>query len=293
MSDIGFYTLIMALVLGLYAGSASVVGARMASRPARERPAKRLRGRGAPHARDGPPFLRLRHPRLLDPLRRRSFQSRPGLELLDRGALGGQDGSLLLWVWILSLYTAVVAWQNRSRNRALAPYVIAVLCASILFFIFLLLFVANPFEKLRASTSPPTDAAEPLLQHPAMMIHPPCLYTGYVGLAVPSPSRWRRSSRTAGRRVDPSTRRWMLFPWFFLGSASCSAALGLRGAGLGRVLGLGSGGERLAHALARRDGLPALRDDPGEAQHDEFWNHFLVALTFLLSLFGTFITAAA
>src|SRR5215471_9115332 len=102
---------------------------------------------------------------------------------------GGQEGSLLLWSWLLSTYTAVVALTNRRRHSSFMPYVVATLSVVQIFFLILNNFIANPFQML-ATDGLIVDVKDgqglnPLLQYPAMAIHPPMLYLGYVGFAVP------------------------------------------------------------------------------------------------------------
>jgi cytochrome c-type biogenesis protein CcmF len=88
---------------------------------------------------------------------------------------GGQEGSMLLWLWILSVYSALVVWQNRAHNRPLLPYVISTLMLTALLFLAMLVFAEDPFQQL---ANPPQDGRglNPLLQHPLMVIHPPNLY---------------------------------------------------------------------------------------------------------------------
>jgi len=102
---------------------------------------------------------------------------------------GGQSGSLLLWVWIQSIYTAAVVLTNRRKNRDLMPYANAVLSGITAFFLVTLCFASNPFLRLAAV---PLDGAglNPLLQNPMMAIHPPTLYVGYIGFSVPSRLPW-------------------------------------------------------------------------------------------------------
>ena len=96
---------------------------------------------------------------------------------------GGQEGSLLLWLLILTGYAALAVWVNRNRTRDLVVWVTPVLAAIAVGFSFLLVVVASPF----ATQVAPLDGAglNPSLQNPYMMAHPPFLYLGYVGLAVP------------------------------------------------------------------------------------------------------------
>ena len=153
-----------------------------------------------------------------------------------------------------------------NKHRELAPWATAVLMGLGAFFTGLMLFDANPFARL--SPVPPEGVGlEPLLRHPAMAIHPPMLYSGYVFFSIPfafaiggadhpTPRRELdpldaplRADRLAlPRRRDPARR-----------------ALVVLGARLGRLLGVGPGRERLADAVARRHRVPALDHGPGAA----------------------------
>ena len=99
---------------------------------------------------------------------------------------GGQAGSLLLWLWMLLAYGSACVISQRNQNRRLMPWVSAVLLANAIFFLVLLVFVTDPFEKLPPShVLSDGSGLNPLLQHPVMMIHPLMLYTGLVGFVVP------------------------------------------------------------------------------------------------------------
>ncbi|HET6869089.1 MAG TPA: cytochrome c biogenesis protein CcsA, partial [Solirubrobacteraceae bacterium] len=95
-----------------------------------------------------------------------------------------QEGSLLLWVWLLSLWSSLALIAVRRRLTAITPWATAVLLAFGLFFLSLDAFMANPFQL--ADPAPAQGAGlEPLLQHPSMMIHPPMLYSGYTLATIP------------------------------------------------------------------------------------------------------------
>src|SRR6266851_758129 len=129
---------------------------------------------------------------------------------------GGQQGSLLLWTWLLSVFTAIVAFQNRSRNRLTAPYALAVLALLAMFFLGMLNFVTRPFDLVKAIPNDGQDL-NPLLQNYWMAIHPPSLYTGYVSASVPF--AFGAAALITGHLDDTwirSTRRWAIFSWFFL-----------------------------------------------------------------------------
>src|SRR5579875_1719417 len=97
---------------------------------------------------------------------------------------GGQQGSLLFWTLLLSVFTAIVAFQNRHRNREIAPWVLIVMAGVAVFFLGMLNFVTRPFDALIPAAAQGRDL-NPLLQNYWMAIHPPSLYTGYVSATVP------------------------------------------------------------------------------------------------------------
>ena len=114
-----------------------------------------------------------------------------------------QEGSLLLWVLMLSLWSSAILFLTRKRLREVAPYATAVLLGFGAFFCALLVFLESPFDGL---ANPPAEGAglNPLLRHPSMMIHPPMLYSGYTLFAVPVRLRGRRARDPAAQRgVDP------------------------------------------------------------------------------------------
>ena len=138
------------------------------------------------------------------------------------------------------------------------------------FFCGLLVFLESPFAPL---APPPAEGAglNPLLRHPSMMIHPPMLYSGYTLFAIPFAfAVGALVTRRLGRRVDPRDAavhaRRLVLPRH---RHRARRALVLLRAGLGRLLGLGPGRERVADAVADRHRVPALGDDPGEARDAE------------------------
>ncbi|HEV7483101.1 MAG TPA: cytochrome c-type biogenesis CcmF C-terminal domain-containing protein [Solirubrobacterales bacterium] len=130
-----------------------------------------------------------------------------------------QEGSLLLWAWVLSIVSSVALYATRAKLKEIVPWATAVLMGVAAFFTGLMLFApdVNPFSSL----SPvPADGIglNPLLQHPSMMIHPPMLYSGYVSLTVPFAFA---VGALITRRLDAewvrSTRRFALIAWALLG----------------------------------------------------------------------------
>jgi cytochrome c-type biogenesis protein CcmF len=203
---------------------------------------------------------------------------------------GGQEGSLLLWLLVLTGYAALSVWINRNRARDLVVWVVPVLGAIAVGFSFLLAVVASPFTVQAA----PVDGAglNPSLQNPYMMAHPPFLYLGYVGLAVPF--AFAMGALLAGRtdeRWIVATRRWTLIAWTALG--------------IGQLLGahwayveVGWGGYYAWDPVENAALMPFLaataflhsvmiQEKRGMLK---VWNVVLVSLAFCLSLFGTFLT---
>jgi cytochrome c-type biogenesis protein CcmF len=128
-----------------------------------------------------------------------------------------QEGSLLLWAWLLSLWSTLVLFLTRKRMRDVSAYATAILLGFGGFFISLMVFYANPFK----TTDPaPAEGAglDPLLRHPSMMIHPPMLYSGYTLCIVPLAFGM---GALLARKVDAewirSIRRFSLAAWLFLG----------------------------------------------------------------------------
>lgn len=128
----------------------------------------------------------------------------------------GQEGSLLLWLWLMAIMAAVAVRTRRSDVQNLVPYVGAILSAVMAFFALLTTFVTKPFVLL--ATVPEQGASlNPLLQNPGMIIHPTTLFIGYVGLAVPfayaMATLWQRRSDDAWLQA---ARPWTLGAWLFL-----------------------------------------------------------------------------
>jgi cytochrome c-type biogenesis protein CcmF len=209
---------------------------------------------------------------------------------------GGQEGSLLLWTCLLAGYAAIVVATNRRRHRATMPYVTATLMATQVFFLILNAFVASPFRVLavgREITSVPDgNGLNPLLQYWAMAIHPPTLYLGYVGFAVPF--AFALGSLITRDKSDAwlkTTRRWTLITWLF---QSCGILLG---AGWAYAV-LGWGGYWAWDPVENASLLPwitataflhsvMMQEKKGMMK---VWNVALISITFWLCIFGTFLT---
>ncbi|MEE8350534.1 MAG: cytochrome c biogenesis protein CcsA, partial [Acidobacteriota bacterium] len=204
---------------------------------------------------------------------------------------GGQKGSLLLWALVLSLVSFLVVVQNRHRNRDLMPYATAVLLGINAFFVLVLNFATRPFELMDFI---PADGQglNPLLQNWYMIIHPPTLFVGYVGLAVPY--ALAMGALISGRLDTswiPTTRRWALVAWIFL-------TFGLTLGGMWAYEELGWGGYWAWDPVENASFMPWLiataflhsvmvTEKKGMLK---IWNFTLIVLAFELSIFGTFIT---
>jgi cytochrome c-type biogenesis protein CcmF len=206
---------------------------------------------------------------------------------------GGQAGSLLLWALMLGGYSSLAVWQNRDRNRTLMPWVIAALMANLLFFAGLICFVRNPFEAVPPEVALSNgQGLNPLLQHPAMVIHPPLLYLGFVGFVVPFAFAFAALvTGELGTQWFRTTRRWTITAWCFLG-------YGIMLGGRWAYEVLGWGGYWAWDAVENASLMPWLvgtaylhsvmiQEKRGMLK---IWNLVLIGLTYSLCLFGTFLT---
>ena len=292
MIQIGFYSIFIAMFLSIYSGLATVLG---------------IRGRSAgmiasadnaAYAVFG--FLTLASVAMVYALITRDFQiayvssytnrSLPMLYTLS-AFYAGQKGSLLFWGWILSMFSAIALFQNRKKNRQLMPYVLAVLMAVTFFFTFLMVFVTHPFETLNYV---PLDGKglNPMLQNPGMIFHPPTLFLGYVGFTIPF--AFALAALFTGHLGDvwiKTTRKWTIFSWFFLTAGNL---FGMEWA----YVELGWGGYWAWDPVENASFMPwivgtaylhsvMIQEKRGMLK---VWNIVLILLTFLLTIFGTFIT---
>jgi cytochrome c-type biogenesis protein CcmF len=202
------------------------------------------------------------------------------------------DGSILFWGWIIAGYTAAVVYVYRNKYRGLMPAVTGTLLAVNVFFWLLLAWPANPFV---AVFPVPADGPgpNPLLQnHPFMGLHPPLLYLGYVGMAVPF--AFGIAALVSGR-VDGdwirAVRRWVMAPWIFLTAGIVAGAWWSYEV-------LGWGGYWAWDPVENASFLPWLTATAflhsimvqERRQTLKTWNILLVISTFVLTLFGTFLT---
>src|SRR5205809_645493 len=205
---------------------------------------------------------------------------------------GGLDGSIMFWVFLLSIFGSIAVYVNRERHRELIPYVVATIATVQMFFLFLMVAHKNPFTTFL--TEVPTDGRglNPLLQNFYMAIHPPSLYTGFVGMTIPF--AFGIAALVTGHLDDSwlrAVRRWTMFSWLFL---SFGLTLGM----IWAYEELGWGGywgwdpvenagllpwftaTAFLHSVMVQERRSMLR----------VWNVTLVITTFFLTIFGTFMT---
>jgi cytochrome c-type biogenesis protein CcmF len=202
----------------------------------------------------------------------------------------GQEGSLLLWSFLQALFAALVVSHPSRQARPLIPWTSTCLGFITAFFTGVTLFLSNPFTQ---SVAMPADGygLNPLLRHPGMVFHPPALYLGYVGLAVPFALA---VAALITRQVNiwaAAARRWTLAAWLFLG---LGILLGMRWAY--DVLGWGGywGWDPVENAglLPWLTATALLHGTVMQKQRGSFrvWNLLLAIFSFVLVLLGTFTT---
>ncbi len=208
------------------------------------------------------------------------------------GLWAGQRGSLLFWLLLLSMFATLAVWSNRRKNREFMPYVTGTLLTLTSFFLIVLLFAdVNPYERL-GFTAADGFGLNPQLQNYWMTIHPPTLYLGFTAFTVPF--AFAIAALLNGRldsRWIVLTRKWTLLSWFFLANG---IIFGMRWA----YEELGWGGYWFWDPVENASLLPWLtataflhsiqiQENRGMLK---VWNMALVILTFLLTIFATFLT---
>jgi cytochrome c-type biogenesis protein CcmF len=293
MAAFGTLTLLIALVVATYAGTASLVGIRRGSRRLIES------GRSAVYALAAVLGLSsvaiwyafLTHDYSIKYVHRYSDAASP-LFYQITAYWGGLDGSILWWVFLLSVFSAIAVYTNRNRHRELLPYAITVLMTIADFFLYVIIFHKNPFSTYMGEIPTTGKGLNPLLQNAYMVTHPPSLYTGFVGMSIPF--AFGLGALISGQLDDAwiaSVRRWTLGAWFFL---SMGLTLGM----LWAYEELGWGGFWAWDPVENAGFVPWLtataflhsimiQERRGMLK---IWNVTLIILTFFLTIFGTFMT---
>ena len=205
---------------------------------------------------------------------------------------GGLDGSIMFWVFLLSVFGAIAVKTNRERQRELIPYVVAVIGCVQLFFLFLMVVHKDPFAMYLTEAPVDGRGLNPLLQNPYMAIHPPSLYTGFVGMTIPF--AFGMAALITGYLDDSwlrAVRRWTMFSWLFL---SLGLTLGMIWAYEELAWGGFWGWDPVenAGALPWFTSTAFLHSVMVQERRSmlRVWNVTLVILTFFLTIFGTFMT---
>jgi cytochrome c-type biogenesis protein CcmF len=209
---------------------------------------------------------------------------------------GGQEGSLLLWSWLLASYSTVIVYSNRRKFREMMPLVTGIMMTVLAFFLGMITFVASPFQVLTAGRGiidvGDGSGLSPLLQTWNMAIHPPFLYLGYVGFTVPFAFAMASLiTRQPGEAWIHTTRRWAIVTWLF---QSTGILLGMGWAY--KVLGWGGywGWDPVENAslmpwITATAFLHSVMMQEKKGMM-KVWNMVLVSGTFLLSILGTTLT---
>ena len=205
----------------------------------------------------------------------------------------GQSGSLLFWLFILSIFSLIAIYQNRNRYHKMMPWILVVILFVQLFFLILLNFIANPFEATDADFEVINGLGlNPLLQNLTMAIHPPILYLGFVGFTIPFAFAFAALiTNDTGSLWIRSIRRWSLVTWLALSS-------GIILGGWWAYQELGWGGYWAWDPVENASFMPWLTGTAflhsiiiqEKKNMLRLWNMILIMLTFILTIFGTFLT---
>ncbi len=205
---------------------------------------------------------------------------------------GGLDGSIMFWVFLLALFGSLAVHVNRERHRELIPYVVAIISGVQLFFLFMMIVHKNPFDTFLLDVPADGRGLNPLLQNIYMVVHPPSLYIGFVGMTIPY--AFGMAALITGYLDDSwlrAVRRWTMLSWLAL-------SLGLTLGMIWAYEELGWGGYWAWDPVENAGLLPwftasaflhsvIVQERRGMLK---VWNVSLVVTTFFLTIFGTFMT---
>ena len=205
----------------------------------------------------------------------------------------GQSGSLLFWLFILSVFSLITIYQNKNRYHKMMPWILIVILVVQLFFLILTTFITNPFEPTKADFEVANGLGlNPLLQNLTMAIHPPILYLGFVGFTIPFAFAFAAlMTNESGSLWIRSIRRWSLVAWLALSS-------GIILGGWWAYQELGWGGYWAWDPVENASFMPWLTGTAflhsiiiqEKKNMLRLWNMILIMITFLLTIFGTFLT---
>src|SRR5437762_7799771 len=205
---------------------------------------------------------------------------------------GGLDGSIMFWVFLLSIFGSTAVYVNRERHRELIPYVVAIISTVQMFFLYLMVAHKNPFTTFLTAAPADGEGLNPLLQNYWMAIHPPSLYTGFVGMTIPF--AFCIAALATGHLDDSwlrAVRRWTMVSWLFL---TFGLTLGM----IWAYEELGWGGYWMWDPVENAGLLPwftataFLHSVMVQERRSmlRIWNVTLVIVTFFLTILGTFMT---
>ncbi|HZF71916.1 MAG TPA: cytochrome c biogenesis protein CcsA, partial [Gemmatimonadaceae bacterium] len=292
MTLLGYFSLWLALVVGLWGAITGFVGG------AQGRADLQQSARHATFALFGALLIAVislevaifRHDFSVQYVASRTSRNLPTFYLWS-ALYSGQEGSLLFWAAVLSLFAALTQLLTGGRYRVYLPYVAAVTSLVASFFVSVMLFAANPFQRL-AFTPMDGQGMNPQLQNPGMVFHPPMLYLGYISITIPFAFA---IAALLTKKLDTewmvAVRKWTIVSWLFL---SIGLLIGMWWA----YVELGWSGYWAWDPVENASLLPWLtqtaflhsimiQEKRGMLRK---WNVVLVVVTFLLSIFGTFIT---
>lgn len=293
MASLGTFTLLAAFVVSAYAAAAAVAGARRASRSLVDSAIGAFYLVAALMTVATSVIV---HAFVTDDYRIKYVQHysdsvQPFVYKLT-SYWGGLDGSIMFWVFLLAIFGSIAVYVNRERHRELTPYVVAIISLVQMFFLFLMVVHNNPFQTYLVGNPAEGRGLNPLLQNAYMVIHPPALYTGFVGMTIPF--AFGLAALITGHLDDSwlrAVRRWTMVSWLFL---SFGLTLGMIWAY--EVLGWGGywGWDPVENAglLPWLTGTAFLHSVMVQERRGmlRVWNVTLVILTFFLTIFGTFMT---
>lgn len=206
---------------------------------------------------------------------------------------GGEKGALLFWVTSLAIFSSVAIYTKRERSPVYLSWVVGILSLAILFFFVLMVFESSPFETFMTSRGPNDGRGlNPLLQNPVMAFHPPALLTGYILFTIPFAFGM---AALITKKLDDQwiadTRRWTIVSWVFL---TIGLLLGARWA----YMEIGWGFWWMWDSVENAGFIPwftataflhsvMIQERRGMLKR---WNMILLATTFMLTIFGTFLT---
>ncbi len=292
MTTVGFVALVLALAISLYTAVAAILGAR--------RKSPKLAGSAHKGVMAAAGLVTLASAILIYLLLARDFQVQYVYEHVSTyqptiytlaAFWAGQEGSLLLWLWLLTIFSALIARREEIWSQELKPYALAVLAFCQAFLALLLVLASNPFALLPVS---PAEGfgLNPLLENFWMIIHPPVVFIGYAAYTVPFAFAIAALiTGKLGKEWIRGIRRWNLFAWLFLG-------LGIILGAWWAYLELGWGGYWSWDPVENSSLIPwlvgtaFLHSATTQERRGIFkvWNIALAVMTFVLCIFATFVT---